>query len=51
MKTIDENTCMCSVDEINISFDELRDENQRLINELLFADKCLKILLEFKSFV
>ena len=28
MKTIDENTCMCSVDEINISFDELRDENQ-----------------------
>ena len=37
--------------EINDIFDDLREENRRLLNELLFADKCLKYLTEFKSFV
>ena len=37
--------------EVNDIFDQLFDENKRLINELLFAKKCLKILLEFKTFV
>ena len=32
-------------------FDELRDENRRHLNELLFVEKCLKCLTEFKSFV
>ena len=32
-------------------FDELKEENNRLINELLFADKCLKTLIQFKTFI
>ena len=36
---------------VNDIFDELKEENKRYLNELLFADKCLKCLTEFKSFV
>ena len=36
---------------INDIFNNLKEENKRLLNELLFADKCLKCLIEFKSFV
>ena len=36
---------------VNNIFDDLKEENNRLLNELLFADKCLKCLTEFKSFV
>ena len=36
---------------VNDVLEELNEENKRLFNELLFADKCLKILIEFKSFV
>ena len=36
---------------VNDIFDDLKEENKRLFNELLFADKCLKFLTEFKSFV
>ena len=36
---------------VNDVFDELKEENNRLINELLFADKYLKNLIKFKSFV
>ena len=36
---------------VNDIFDDLKEENERLLNELLFADKCLKYLTEFKSFV
>ena len=32
-------------------FDELTEENRRLLNELLFAERRLKCLTEFKSFV
>ena len=35
----------------NDIFDDLKEENKRLLYELLFADKCLKCLTEFKSFV
>ena len=37
--------------KINDIFNDLKEENKRLLNELLFADKCLKCLTEFKSFV
>ena len=36
---------------VNDIFDDLKEENRRLLNELLFADKCLKCLTKFKSFV
>ena len=36
---------------VNDVFDELKVENNRLFNELIFADKCLKVLIEFKTFV
>ena len=36
---------------VNDVLEELNEENNRLFNELLFADKCLKVLIEFKSFV
>ena len=36
---------------VNDIFDELKEENKRLLNELLFADKYLKYLTEFKLFV
>ena len=32
-------------------FEELTEENQRLLNELIFANKCLNIFIEFKAFV
>ena len=32
-------------------FKEIREENQRLFDELLFANKCLTKLIEFKTFV
>ena len=41
---------MSYIEVIDI-FDDLRQENKRLLNELLFADKCLKCLTEFKTFV
>src|SRR5260370_31462165 len=34
--------------ELNDIFDELREENKRLNNELLFANKCLNVLNKFK---
>ena len=37
--------------EINDIFDELRDENKRLFNELLSANNLINILSEFKSFI
>ena len=36
---------------VNDVLEELNEENKRLFNELLFADKCLKVLIEFKTFV
>ena len=36
---------------VNDVFDELTQENYRLFDELIFADKCLTILLEFKTFI
>ena len=36
---------------VNDVFDELKEENNRLYNELLFADKCLKSLIKFKTFI
>ena len=35
----------------NDLFDELMEENKRLLNELIFAEKCLKMFNEFKSCV
>src|SRR2546421_3620365 len=35
--------------ETNDIFDELIAENKRLFNELLFANKCLNVLMKFKS--
>ena len=34
--------------EVKDIFDELLTENKRLLNELLFANKCLDVLNEFK---
>src|SRR5258708_7173870 len=39
---------MSSLETIDI-FDDLIAENKRLFNELLFANKCLNVLVEFKS--
>ena len=36
---------------VNDIFDELFDENKRLLNELLFADKCIKVLNKIKTFL
>ena len=36
---------------VNDVLEELNEENKRLFEELLFANKCLKVLNEFKSFV
>ena len=36
---------------VNDVFDELKEENKRITNKLLFADKFLKVLIEFKCFV
>ena len=36
---------------VNDIFDELFNENKRLLNELLFADKCIKVLNEIKTFL
>ena len=36
---------------VNDVLEELNEENKRLFNQLLFADKCLKVLNEFKNFV
>ena len=36
---------------VNDVLEELNEENKRLLEELLFADKCLKVLIEFKGFV
>ena len=30
---------------------ELIDENKRLLNELLFSNKCINLFIEFKSFI
>ena len=37
--------------EVNDIFDDLKQENKRLLKQLLFAEKCLKCLTEFKSFL
>ena len=34
---------------VNDVFEELSEENKRLLNELMFANKCLKVLITFKS--
>src|SRR5258708_15507158 len=39
---------MSSLETIDI-FDDLIAENKRLFNELLFANKCLNVLMKFKS--
>ena len=36
---------------VNDIFDEILNENKRLLNELLFADKCIKVLNEIKEFI
>ena len=36
---------------VNDIFDELFNENKRLLNELLFADKCIKVLNKIKTFI
>ena len=36
---------------VNDIFDELIDENKRLLNELLFSNKCINLFIEFKSFI
>ena len=36
---------------VNDVFDELREENDRLLNELRFANKCLKTFIRFKTFI
>ena len=40
-----------SVVEVSNIFDDLLTENQRLLNQLVFADKCLNVLNKFKTFV
>src|SRR6267142_5261832 len=44
-----------SIDNSNVSTNdilvELKDENNRLNNELLFANKCLNVLNKFKSYL
>ena len=37
--------------KVNDMFEELREENNRLLNELLFANNCIEMFIEFKSFV
>ena len=36
---------------VNDIFDELIDENKRLLNALLFSNKCINLFIEFKSFI
>ena len=36
---------------VNDIFDDLFDENKRLLNELLFADKCINLLNKIKTFL
>ena len=36
---------------VNDIFDELFNENKRLLNELSFADKCIKVLNKIKTFI
>src|SRR5260370_38645194 len=40
-----------SIIKINDILEELKDENNRLNNELLFANKCLNVLNKFKSYL
>ena len=40
-----------TVIDINDVLEELSEENNRLLNELLFANKCLKMFIQFKTFV
>ncbi len=35
--------------KVNDIFDELIEENKRLLNELLFANKCLNVFIDFKT--
>ena len=37
--------------DVNDILEELIDENKRLLNDLLFANNCLKKFIEFKSFI
>ena len=43
-----DNKCQIVVNDV---LEELNEENKRLFNQLLFADKYLKVLIEFKAFV
>ena len=43
-----DNKCEIVVNDV---LEELNEENKRLLEELLFANKCLKVLNEFKNFV
>ena len=36
---------------VNDIFDDLFNENKRLLNELLFANKCIEVLNEIKTFL
>jgi hypothetical protein len=37
--------------KINDIFNELKQQNKRLGNELMFANKCVVILIKFKSYL
>src|SRR5882757_3448721 len=37
--------------EINDILEELMNENKRLVNDLLFANKCINVLLQFKRYL
>ena len=37
--------------KVNDVFEELSEENKRLLNELMFANKCLNILITYKTFI
>ena len=37
--------------KINDILEDLCEENKRLLNELMFANKCLKILINYKTFI
>jgi len=36
---------------INDLFDELKEENNRLLNQLLFAQKCIKLFENYRNFL
>ena len=40
-----------SLAKVSDIFEQLKEENKKLLNELMFANKCLIKLIEFKSFI